>query len=420
MKTVAKQNGGRINAGIIGAGFSGLVAAISLARLCPSSRIVIFEGKSQAGKKILVTGNGRCNLTNETVSSEFYHGDVSLFERVYPQADNASLLSFFSSLGVLTARDFAGRYYPVSNQAVSVLDALVSEACALGIEIITDCRITDVKKTQHGFVLNGEYDCERLVFACGGKAAPVHGSDGSGFEILSSLGIRSTPLSPSLVPLYCAGFEKSLKGIRARGTVSIKNGGRVLASDTGEIQYTDYGLSGIPAFQVSPVVSELLREGQKVTAFVDSAPFMERQELEEYITASIKRYPSSPAGNVLEGIMTKKLSSYLISQCSLNPQKPASTVSAGAAGKIAAAVKSKKYEITRTGGFADAQVTSGGVASGELCENSLGLRKLRGAYVCGEMLDVDGLCGGYNLQWAYSSAVSVADSIAKELQGASH
>lgn len=399
---------------VIGAGFSGLVCAISIKRLCPDINITVFEGKSQPGKKILVTGNGRCNLTNKELSPDFYHGDEKLIKKILCENSNTELLDFFSSIGVVCAPDFAGRYYPISNQAVSVLDALVAESQALDITTVTDCRITDIKKHKNGFILNGTYQSGKLVFACGGKAASVHGSDGSGFELLSAFGIKTTPLVPSLVSLYSPGFEKSLKGIRARGTLTVKNGGKILASDTGEVQYTDYGLSGIPAFQISPVVSRLLAENREVSVFADSAPFAERKELEEYIVSQIKKYPTIPAGSILEGLMPRKLSSYLISCCSFNPAKNASTVSIGAAGKIAATVKSKKYIISRTGGFNDAQVTAGGIDSTELEENSYGLKKLHGAYVCGEMLDVDGLCGGYNLQWAFSSAVKVAESIAKE------
>lgn len=403
---------------IIGGGFSGMIAAITLKRLCPSAETILFEALPRVGKKILVTGNGRCNLTNENTGTEFWHGDEKLITSVISGADNKSMLNFFEELGLFCRADFAGRYYPMSNQASSVLDALRSETERLNIRIVTDSRITSLMKCGNRWKIgNTTADC--VIFACGGKAASVHGSDGSGLELLRNMGVEITPLYPSLVPLYVGGFTKSLKGIRAQGTITIKDAGRVLASDTGEIQYTDYGISGIPAFQVSGACVRAIGQGREVTAIVDSAPTFSSDELKAIILAQIKKYPAAPAENILSGIMPKKLFGYFLRECSLNPEKSSAAVSAGAVGKIVQAVKAKKYRISGVGSFSEAQVTSGGISAAELDSRSLEIRKLRGVFACGEIIDVDGLCGGYNLQWAYSSAVVAAKGTAKELYGAS-
>jgi len=404
---------------VVGAGFSGMAGAIQLKRMCPELDVFICEALPRAGKKILVTGNGRCNLTNRNVSAGYYRGDLRLFGSVYPKADNKSMLAFFESLGLVCREDFAGRYYPVSNQASSVLDALRNETDRLGIKVITECRVDSLERRAEGWLLNKSIYVDAVLFACGGKAAPVHGSDGSGLRLLEKNGIRITPLYPSLVPLKVKGFTKALKGIRAQGRISIREAGRVLAEDTGELQYTDYGLSGIPAFQVSGVVTRALGEGRGVIATVDSAPFMTEGELVEYLHNILKRYPDMRAGDILSGIMPKKLGEYFVKECSFNPEKKAVSISAGAVPKIAAAVKNKKYQISSAGDFPEAQVTAGGIVSDEIDLNNLSLRKLKGIFVCGEMTDVDGLCGGYNLQWAFSSAVVAARGIAEELKSAS-
>ena len=402
-----------VKTGIIGAGFSGMIAAIQIKRTLPENEVTLYESKSVPGKKILVTGNGRCNLTNEKVDFSFYKGDKDLFESVCKENANREMLSFFSSLGVVCRTDFAGRYYPVSNQASSVLSALKMELNRLGVKTVTDCKITQIQK-KNRYVLNGVYECDYLVFACGGCAASVHGSDGSGFELLKAAGVEITPLYPSLCALYIDNFTKALKGVRAQGRITLRAGSEIIASDAGEIQYTDYGLSGIPAFQVSASAVRAFAAGQTVTAAVDAATGFTKDELTEYIVATAKKYPNEAACKILSGIMPEKLGAYYLTLASVNPEKKASCVSPGAAVKVASLIKSKKYEISTTGSFKDAQVTSGGIAAAELYPGTLELNKLRRAYACGEIIDVDGLCGGYNLQWAFSSATAVAASIVSE------
>lgn len=406
---------------VIGGGASGLMAAITAAReahiMHKKLSVSVYETKPRVGKKILVTGNGRCNLTNRNMHSGFYAGDLSLFESIYPQFDNEALTSFFYGLGMGVRTDNAGRVYPLSNQASSVLDALRYEAERLGIEIFTEQKIVSVKKRNDKFVLNDSVYADKVILACGGKACPVHGSDGSGFELLKNLGIGYNEVFPALTALEIDGFTKSLKGIRAEGRIDVKNGGNTTKSACGELQYTEYGISGIPAMQVSRAVSEsvYLRKADFVTVTVDSAPSMSPEELKSFLLAEMKRNDLRPSEMLLAGIMPKKLGAYLLSGLSVNPEKNISSIHPAVVDKIVSAVKCKKYKVTGVRGFNDAQVTAGGVSSDELCRETLETKKIKGLYVCGELADVDGDCGGYNLQWAFSSGYVAGKNCVREI-----
>ncbi|MBR3768414.1 MAG: aminoacetone oxidase family FAD-binding enzyme [Clostridia bacterium] len=410
MKEKMKSNNA-LKIAVIGGGASGLTAAIFAAReakkIGKNVKVTVYEGNSRIGKKILVTGNGRCNFTNENISSVNYHGETALAQSICEKFTNEDVKEFFCSLGLFSKSDFAGRVYPMSNQATAVLDALRFELIRLGIEEVTDTKIVSLKKDSHGFILNERYHCDKCIIATGGKAAPVQGSDGSGFILLKDFGIEVSSLLPALTPIVCEDFTKSLKGIRAQGKISIKCGGKLLSEDTGEIQYTDYGLSGIPSMQVSRFVSGTLNVNKTdVFAFVDSCPFFTADELKSALLTIIKNNPSLPGEMLLSGIMPKRLGMTLLSECSVNPSKNIGIIHDAVLDRIVSAVKNKKYKVTAVKGFNDAQVTSGGIVGKEINFDTLELKKVKGIYVCGEIVDVDGDCGGYNLQWAWSSGAA--------------
>lgn len=396
-----------IRLAVIGGGASGLFAAVSAAEYARNNRIkaeiTVYEANSRVGKKILATGNGRCNFTNSDISINNYHGERKFAEKVYEEFDNKAVVDFFNRAGLYSKSDFAGRIYPLSFQASSVLDALRYEVKRLKIEEKTDTKISVLKKHKNGYMLNETYYADRVIVACGGKAAPVHGSDGSGFRLLESFGIHPTSLVPALTPLIVENFTKGLKGIRAQGTITLRSSGKVLASDTGEIQYTDYGLSGIPSMQVSGAAARALDVNKTVIASVDSCPSMSGEQLKKELTALIKHNPSLPGEMLLSGLMPKRLGVTLLGGCSVNPAKEVGIIHGAVIDKIVGAVKDKKYKISSVKGFSDAQVTSGGIRASEIDPETMELKKAHGIYVCGEIIDVDGDCGGYNLQWAWSS-----------------
>lgn len=404
---------------VIGAGASGLMAAVTAAaeaeKIGKNVSVALYEANPRVGKKLLVTGNGRCNFTNDFVSGEHFYGERALAAEIYKRFDNEQVKKFFLRLGLVSKSDFAGRVYPLSAQASSVLDALRFEVMKYGIKEVCDTKITSIEKNGNTFLLNGKFRADRCIIATGGKAAPVQGSDGSGLELLKKAGIKITPVVPALTALCCADFTKALKGIRAQGKITIKASGRILAEDTGEIQYTDYGLSGIPSMQVSRFVSEaLLQNKSEVFAIVDSCPALSSEELADFISSVKKNNPFLPSEMLLAGIMPKRLGISLLFDCSVNPSMEIGKIYPAATEKIVRTVKGKKYKIQSVRGFSDAQVSAGGIAGEEIDYSTLELKKLRGAYVCGEIVNVDGACGGYNLQWAWSSGVTAGKSAVRE------
>ena len=394
---------------VIGGGASGLVAAIAAARTAKlhnkKIKITIYEANSRVGKKILVTGNGRCNITNTDINADCYFGSKDLFFSVYERFDNNALIAFFEELGLKVKTDFAGRVYPLSNQAASVLDALRYELLKYKIDIVCDTKITSVKRIENGFLLNNEFFADVCIVSTGGKAAPVHGSDGSGFELLKPFNIKVTQLYPALTALCVENFTKALKGIRADGEISVKCAGKTLMCASGEIQYTEYGLSGIPSMQVARAAAEqlALNKGKDVFAVVDSAVSMSDEELKQFLMSFSQNNPDMPGEMLLAGLMPKRLGVSLMNECSLSIEKSVRCINPGAFDKLVNAIKHKKYKISSVKGFNDAQVTAGGISADEIDFDTLELKKVKGLYVCGEIVDVDGTCGGYNLQWAFSS-----------------
>lgn len=404
---------------VIGGGAAGLAAAIFAARKAEEYKkqvkITVYEGNSRVGKKLLVTGNGRCNFTNEVVLPEHFYGESELAFSVYSQFDNKKTVEFFESIGLFSKADAAHRVYPMSMQASSVSDCLRFELQRLNIVCQTDCKIISLKKEKNGFLLNGKFFADKVIFCTGGKAAPVHGSDGSGYKLLEELGVQIAPPFPALTALVCRDFPKGLKGIRAQGTLTLKDGGCVLSQKTGEIQYTDYGLSGIPAMQVSRFASSSLAQKHVVRAVVDSCPSYSFSQLEEKFSALVKTNPSMTAQLLLSGIMPKRLGDSILSSCSVGVNTEIGKLHVQVIKKIVDAVKNSKYTVEAVKGFNDAQVTGGGVVAEEIVAETLELKKVKGMYVCGEVVNVDGDCGGYNLQWAWSSAAVAATNLIGEI-----
>lgn len=404
---------------VIGGGASGLFAAVNAADEASGKGLkvdtVVYEAGPRVGKKILVTGNGRCNLTNNNMSEEYYRGSRKLFSSVYSRFDKEKTLAFFRNAGLYTKSDFAGRVYPLSSQAASVLDALRAEVRRAGIREVTDTKIISVKHYKSGYMLNSDIYADKVIIACGGKAAPVHGSDGSGYKLLRDLGVEITPLYPALTAMNVSGFTKALKGIRAEGTIVLRSSGKTLASSSGEIQYTDYGLSGIPAMQISRFAASALGEKKEVVAYVDALPSVSEEELRKIFLRAKKHDSSKTTEDVLSGLMPKKLGTYFITQCSVSPVKSIGSVFDNAIEKLITVIKHGKYKISSVRDFSEAQVTAGGVAENEIDGETMELKKHKGLYVCGEIADVDGDCGGYNLQWAFSSGAVAGISSVGEL-----
>lgn len=357
---------------IIGAGASGLACAVRLKQNRPHEEIIILERMPQPGKKILATGNGRCNLSN--IRAEHYE----------------CVNRFFSSIGLMTRADDEGRVYPYSNQASTVLEFLIKECEKLGVEIITDCTVLKADKNFCITTDTGIFHAENLVIAAGGMAQKNLGSNGSGYELLKALGHSITPLSPALVQLTSSSkYPRKLKGNRIKCNASIQLDGETVKTEYGEVLFTDYGLSGIVTMNLSEIVSRnfMNKQPKKCHAVLDLIPDMEYAD----IVAYLKRF------GTLHGILGKELSEIINRQ------------SDGDRSKAAFLAKNWKLIITGTKGFDFAQITSGGASLNEF--NGFASKKVKGLYACGEILDRQYMCGGYNLNFAWYSGIKTADQI---------
>ncbi len=406
---------------VIGGGASGMAAAIEAARFREKTgagiKIVIYERLPRYGKKILATGNGRCNILNKNADMEKYSGGVRLAKKIFGVFTPESNTEFFNSMGLYTRLEDDGRMYPMSLQASSVLDALRFELQRLGVEIICDTKITDVKQKDGGFILNGKYFSDAVIIAGGGKSSPVQGSDGSCFELLHSLGIKLNPQFPSLTGIILKSKNKSLKGLRARGEILVVDNGKVSAFSSGELQYTDYGVSGIPAMEVSRAASEhfALHKKGKLLLSVNSLPDFSPEEISEYIENRKKQNPYLPCEDLLTGLMPKKLGIAKLNSANIKCSAPISSVTKNQCAALTEILCSELFEISGVLGFEHSQVTAGGADTECFNNATLEALSVKGLFACGEVMDVDGRCGGYNLAWAWSSGRCAGLGAAKYL-----
>ena len=394
---------------VIGGGASGLAAAIEAARISKAEKknikITVYERLPKVGKKILATGNGRCNIMNTSVSKNNYHGDPKLLKSIFEQFTVEDNMEFFRSMGIYLAEEADGRLYPLSFQAASVLDALRFEAENLGIEIKCDTKIEKIKRNNDGFILNENLYSDAVIIAGGGKSAAVQGSDGSCFDLLSSLGIKIKPTFPSLTGIVLKNKNKALKGVRAAGEIYIVENGTVVASSEGELQYTDYGISGIPAMEVSRAVSEhfaLHRKGKIIMA-VNSLPDFSPEEIFDYIITRKKQNPNLLCEDLLSGVMPKKLGMAKLSSASISCTARLSTLTKNNIAYLTEIINSEIFEISGVLGFDNSQVTAGGADTKLFNQTTLETKNINGLFACGEVLDIDAVCGGFNLSWAWSS-----------------
>lgn len=361
---------------IVGAGAAGLACAIQIKKEQPSMRVTVLEHLAEPGKKLYATGNGRCNLTN-TAANHY-----------------AATKAFFESLGLVLRESGEGRMYPYSNQAAGVVGTLLAACERYGVNIITDCNVYNAKKTGDLFTVytaKGGKRCDCLVLATGGKAQPALGSDGSGYALAKGFGHTVTALSPALVQLTSSSKHcRALKGIRTKCRLSIEINGDIVASDSGELLFADYGLSGIVTMNLSRYVSdERLKKGiDKCLAVIDFIP----EFTEEQLAAHLQRFGSA------EGILPAKLCRILEKQAD------------GNCAKTAHYAKNWRLIITGTKGYSFAQITAGGVSNEEL-DAHFASRRCEGLYIIGELTDNQFACGGFNLDFAFASGVRAADAI---------
>lgn len=390
---------------VIGGGAAGMMAAITAAR--EGVKVSILEHKDRIGKKILSTGNGRCNFTNTYQTPACYRSDNRDFAWNIIQKFNVEkTISFFKELGIYP-KDRNGYLYPYSDQAAAILEVLQIEIAKLDICVMTEINVLDIQPVKRGIRVTTDkktITVDSVILACGSKAAPVTGSDGSGYQLAKLLGHRIVPVLPALVQLRCAEkFYKSISGVRVQGTVEIYADDISLASDTGEIQLTNYGISGIPVFQVSRYAAKAIYQKQSVTAVLNFMPDMNKDEFLSFLQERITLCPHKTLDEFFTGIFPKKLCELWIRLSRLPKEMRVSDLSGEQLEKLVLLIQHLRTHITETKAFEQAQICCGGVDTTEINPDTLESNYVPGIYFAGELLDVDGICGGYNLQWAWSS-----------------
>lgn len=397
---------------VIGGGASGLMAAISAKRERPALSVAVIEGGPRVGKKLLTTGNGRCNLTNAKVELSRYHsGDLSAVGTVLNRLDRDATEAFFLSLGIPMREEESGKRYPYSLQAASVVDALRFACAESGAEILTDRKI--LRLTEHGAACEAErYDSYATVVACGGKSAVNTGSDGSGFRLLREAGHSCTELHPAITPVRTQTEPiRAMKGVKITAAVTASAGGETRA-DFGEVLFTDYGLSGPPILQLSGFIAS--QGGAALT--LDLLPEKSRDWLFKYLMSRKGRVFGDAAENLFLGLLPKRVGMAVIKRCGVGVNDSCAALEKRSIAALTDAVKAFSLAATGVCGYDMAQVTAGGVP---LCEftDDLMSKKRNGLFACGEVLDVYGDCGGFNLQWAWSSGFVAGTAAARYAEG---
>lgn len=387
---------------VIGGGASGMMAALTAAENGRS--VVLLERQSRVGRKLLATGNGRCNLTNYHVSPDHYHGEDSSFcAHALRAFDTGTTLQYFASLGLLTVSEDSGRVYPMSNMAGSVLDVLRYALERPGIRVCTGQAVTAVKHAAEGFTVRTEtevFAARKVILAAGGAAGSKVGGVMDGYRLAKMLGHHRTALYPSLVQLRTdPTYPRALKGVKAECGIAILRGGERVAANHGEVLFTEYGVSGPAIFDISRTVST---GGEGLVCALDFFPDWETREVLDWLRLRREAMGTHEASTLLVGSCHTRLGQMLCKAAGFTNQ-PAASLTDDDLRRIAAQATGFTLPITGTCGFDQAQVTAGGLQTGEFDPRTMQSRLVPGLYACGEVLDVDGDCGGFNLQWAWSS-----------------
>ena len=396
---------------VVGAGASGIISAIEAKIEYHDLQITVFERLQKSGKKLLVTGNGRCNFTNADLSPKHFYADEGFLRSVLtsPHADTEN---YFRSLGVLTYHE-DGRIYPRSQQSSTIREALINKADSLGIKIVTEATISNIKPEGKGYKVNGEY-FDAVIIAGGGKASAVHGSDGSCLILLKALGYEITDLYPALCGLTTKEkFISSLKGVRAEANASLYAGNKLLGEEFGEVQFTENAVSGIPVMNLS----HLCRGNKGITLKLDLCNDISYNELKEHVREMKANAPYSQVEHLLGGIVNIKLGYVVMKLCNIKSNTPIKDLTNRCIEQIISILKCFEISISGTKDFSSAQITCGGIKTTQVDAKTMMSKLHAGLFMCGEILDIHGDCGGYNLHLAWTTGRIAGTSAAEYLKG---
>ncbi len=401
---------------IVGGGASGMMCAIIAKEKNPDKKVAVLEKQSRIGRKLLSTGNGRCNLYNINCNNpQSYHGSFSQkMNTVFKSCSVAKVDERFSKLGLVTHTDNEGRVYPFSNHAGTVLDVLLYRINELGIEVISSSKVTSVAKESNSFTVateNESYKCEKLVISTGSAAAPKLGADNSGISLLSKLGHKTKPFSPALCPIEAVDntLLKSIKGVRQKGCASLFDGDEFIKTESGEIQFTENSLSGICVFNLSALIKTL----NNPVISLNLNPFTDDYgQLLHTLKLSASAFKGRRISNYLDGIFVNKLGIAIMKSAGIKDfKKSVSSLTKNEIESICDVIYDWKFKVKKPDDFNKAQVCSGGVIGDEINAKAMRSTIVDNLYICGEAIDVDGDCGGFNLYFAFASGIIAGENL---------
>ena len=408
---------------IIGGGAAGLAAAVAAGReLGEGFRAAVFDAQPRCGKKLLATGNGRCNLTNRNAAAKpscYHTDDMQALRRVFSGVNVEDTLDFFDHLGLVCREEEEGRIYPSCGQASAVLDLLRLELARLNISEVCGCRVEKIRREGDSFVMSsplGAITAKNVIIACGGKAAPNLGGVDWGYDLLCSMGHNATRLYPSLCPIPVESPHlSSLKGIRVHAKASICDGNGVIHSDEGEVQFGDRALSGIVIFQLSSAAANA--RSSDIQIELDMLPERSEEELLSELKRRRTLLRHLTLENYLTGVFNKRVGMCILKHAGMTPlSRPVSELSDEDIRRISSVIKCWRFPVSGKAQWNSAQVTCGGIRLSEFDGLTMQSRLCKGLFAAGEVLNVDGFCGGFNLQWAWSSGILAGRSAAARMK----
>ncbi len=398
---------------IIGGGAAGLCCAVYLKQKNSNLSVRVFESMPRVLKKLSVTGNGRCNITNKNIELSRYHGENVEFCKYALEKYNISVVTdFFKNIGVPFIYE-GDKAFPSSLQAGSVVDCLRFAAEDLGVLVHTDTKITNIQVLKNEYKIWADklsFNGKNVVIATGLlSGGEKYGCDGNMLALLKKAGFKTVKTTPAIVQIKTKNeITKQLKGIKVNACATLKSDSQIIRKDFGEVLFCDYGLSGPPIMQIS---REISRQNDKMTICLDIIPDIDFNTLFQQICDRVRVMPNRPLEEFFTGFLNKRLGQVILKAAGCKLSDKASSLNSNIIKRITAIIKCMVFEVTGTAGYANSQVTAGGLNTLCFCDKTMECRDYKNLYAIGEILDIDGDCGGFNLQWAWSSAMAAADSI---------
>ena len=393
---------------VVGGGAAGMIAAISARRL--GANVTILEKNPRVGKKILATGNGRCNYTNINANVSYYNGNNPKFTcSALSDFTIENTISFFDELGIEHKVEDLGKVFPMSDQASSILDVLLYELNNIGVNIVCDANVKDIFKSGNEFIIELENDdvfkSDRIILATGGKAMPSSGSDGYGYDLAINLGHNMTDIFPALVQLMLEGsYFKRIDGVKLIGTAEIIYKNKSIIKDRGDILFTNYGVSGPPILQISRKAGELVNKKEEAYVKINMLDTLTAEEVAKLLDKRISYANEKSIEFSLVGLINKRLIPVILAEAGIiDIKRQAVSLSARERLAIVDVLTGWRFKIKGTKSWPSAQVTAGGIITNEIDPKTMESKIVNGLFFAGEIMDIDGRCGGFNLQWAWSS-----------------